>query len=337
MEKRESWLDYLRAFACVLVALGHLVMSFQEAAIIKNSMLASVFIQVIYHFHVYIFFFCSGYLFQSSFSKCACKTEYYRKKLVKCFDFILVYILFSGVTYFIKSILSGAVNSPVEQSFVTVLLMQPINQMWYMYAISIIMLCVPTIKSERGCACVLLVTVCLKVFMCFLPNGEVLPLPLKYLFENAIWFALGEIWFYKRVILNKWVTAVFAVLFLVFNAFEQVYNVDYAFLDAILTFWGILASEEIVRRITKDIKKMPLVWKLLSKYMFQIYLLHTICAAGIRIILLKLDIESFLIHFVMGIVFSFVVPILIACFAERVRVFNLVFYPSKTIKELTNK
>ena len=57
MKYREPWLDYLRAFACILVALGHLLMSFQDAHIIQKGWPASIFIELIYCFHVYIFFF----------------------------------------------------------------------------------------------------------------------------------------------------------------------------------------------------------------------------------------------------------------------------------------
>lgn len=334
MEKREVWLDYLRAFACALVSLGHLFRSFQDAAILQDSVLASFFDQVIYHFHVYIFFFCSGFLFQRSFFKCSGKRECLKKRFQKCLDFVIVYILFSGITYFIKTVLSGDVNSPVEQSFLTVLLKEPINQMWYLYAISVIMLFVPAVRSDGVCTGTLLAALCMRAFMYVPACAEAIPLPLGYLFTYGIWFVLGEIWAYKRVTLNKWLAIVFAAVFFALNLLEYAYGVSNAVLDTVLTFTGVLASAELFRMATKDKEKMSFVWKLLSKYMLQIYLLHTICAAGIRIILLKLGITNFLVHFVMGMVFSFVVPILCAAFAERVKLLNFVFYPTKTVKEL---
>jgi fucose 4-O-acetylase-like acetyltransferase len=35
--KREEWIDYARALACMLVALGHLVMSFEDANIVSGN------------------------------------------------------------------------------------------------------------------------------------------------------------------------------------------------------------------------------------------------------------------------------------------------------------
>lgn len=334
MEKREIWLDYLRAFACILVSLGHMFMSFQEAAIIRDSILVSCFVEIIYHFHVYIFFFCSGYLFQKSFLKHVEKRTYIAKKLVKCLDFIIIYILFSGITYFIKVMLSGDVNSPVEHTFLDVLLKYPINQMWYMYAISVITLCTPVIRTDRTCGITLLAALCMRMIMCIPGCSEVIPIPLRYLFMNQIWFVLGGIWAYKGVILKKWASIALAVFFLAMSAMAYAYRISDDVLNTVLTATGVLASAELFRWLTKDKEKMSLVWKLISKYMLQIYLLHTICAAGIRIVLLKLGIMNFSIHFVMGILFSFVVPIVCAAFAERVKVLNIVFYPTKTVKEL---
>ena len=74
--KRELWLDYSRAFACILVAVGHLLMSFKDAGIISENIFVDFLISFIYLFHVYVFFFCSGYLFQKSFEKQKTKKEY---------------------------------------------------------------------------------------------------------------------------------------------------------------------------------------------------------------------------------------------------------------------
>lgn len=333
MEKREIWLDYLRAFACILVSLGHLFMSFQESAI-KDSTLIACFVQTIYHFHVYIFFFCSGYLFQKSFTKYTVKRTYFSKKAVKCLDYIIVYILFSGVTYFIKAILSTDVNSPIEHTFLEVLLKNPINQMWYMYAIAIVTLCTPVIRTDRVCAIALLIALCLKIVICIPSCAEIIPIPLNFLFANQIWFLLGGIWEYKRVNLNKWRAISFAVFFFAMSVVEYAYDISHNALSAVLTFTGVVASAELFRWATKDKEKMSLIWKLISKYMLQIYLLHTICAAGIRIILLRLGIMNFIIHLVMGILFSFAVPIVCAAVAERTKILNIVFYPTKTVRKL---
>jgi len=139
---------------------------------------------------------------------------------------------------------------------------------------------------------------------------------------------------YKGIELKKKMAVLLAFLFGMLSVLEYAYDISHVGLDTVLTFTGIVASAELFRLATRDKDKMTFIWKLLSKYMLQIYLLHTICAAGIRIILLKLGMTSFLIHFLMGTIFSFAIPIACALIAERIKGLNIVFFPSKTIREL---
>ena len=138
MKCREIWLDYLRAFACILVTLGHLLMSFQDAHIIQQGKAVSLFVELIYCFHVHIFFFCSGYLFQSRTHKSLKEIRTY--KIERSINYLILYVVFSGITYAIKLVFSSDVNTAVEYTFFDTLLKHPINQMWYLYAISLIYL-----------------------------------------------------------------------------------------------------------------------------------------------------------------------------------------------------
>ena len=63
-EKREEWVDCVKVVACVLVVLGHFFQSMTKAGIIAEGTLWKWFDQMIYCFHVQLFFICSGYLYQ---------------------------------------------------------------------------------------------------------------------------------------------------------------------------------------------------------------------------------------------------------------------------------
>ena len=75
----------------------------------------------------------------------------------------------------------------------------------------------------------------------------------------------------------------------------------------------------------------------IAKYILQIYLLHSISAAGIRILLFNAGITHIRPHFVLGVVFSFVIPILCAMIAKRIPCLNIVFFPVQTVKILLHK
>ena len=157
---------------------------------------------------------------------------------------------------------------------------------------------------------------------------------MKKFFKRFGTFLLGMIFAYSGVVLKRQYTYICLVMFIIIDIFIFIYNIDNRFIDCLLTLLGVLGIISLVQICTNSIVKMKKIWECLSKYMFQIYLLHTICAAGIRIILLKLRIDNFWMHLVLGILFSFMVPILCAWIAEKTVILEIVFYPTKTIKQL---
>ena len=335
MKTREYWLDYLRAFACILVTMGHLLMSFQDSHIIGGGSVVSILIELIYCFHVYIFFFCSGYLFQNRNLSSAKSASLYR--IEKCVNFLILYIIFSGVTYAIKMLFSSDVNTSVEGSFLNTLFKNPINQMWYLYAIAIIYLLAHSIRSEKSAWILSLAALSMKVLVSIPVIGSRIPLPIHYLFENMIWFVLGQLFAYKKIRLGSSSSLIFLCLFASLFACRCVFDLDSELLNAMLTLLGILASAGILYNLTKHKTAIKGAWKYLAKYMLQIYLLHTVCAAGIRILLLKVGITHILPHLVLGMVFSFAVPVMCAILAERIKFLNIVFFPVQTVKEICRK
>ena len=326
MRKRECWLDYLRAFACILVTIGHLLMSFQEPNIIRDKFIVPTFIDFIYCFHVYIFFFCSGYLFQAK------KPESRWNQIEKCINFLCLYILFSGVTYILKTLFSSSVNSEVENSFFKTILEYPINQMWYLYAISVIFLFAKYIHSDKSAYTVLGIAILLKL-IAIVDIPYTIPVPLRYLCQNMIWFVTGQLFMYWQILLRKRTTAILTILFIALFACKTNYALDSDALDTVLTLLGLGASIGCIYHLTCKRTAVTGLWKYLAKYMLQIYLLHTIFAAGIRSLLLKLGISHVFPHMVMGLVFSFVMPIFCAMIAERFWFLNIFFCPTKTVKK----
>lgn len=335
MKHREFWLDYLRAFACILVTLGHLLMSFQDAHIIPQGLPASLFVELVYCFHVYIFFFCSGYLFQNKKQKPA--KEIYLYKLERSVNFLVLYVIFSGVTYAIKLVFSSDVNTEVGYSFFDTLLKYPINQMWYLYAISAIYLFAYPIRTKKGEKIAICTALLFKIMDSIPVLGPAIPLPVNYLFQNMIWFVMGQVFANRSIKLNWRASLSCAFLFMIIFALRSIFTMESTILNALLTFLGIVASASTVIGLTKNKTTITGPMKYIAKYMLQIYLLHTICAAGIRIILLKVGITHIVPHFVLGMVFSFVIPMVCAMVAERIKFLNIIFFPTTAFKHLSGK
>lgn len=334
MKHREYWLDYLRSFACVLVTVGHLLMSFQEAHILPSALVVPVFIDFIYCFHVYIFFFCSGYLFQGIKENENYSKRTYVYQMEKCVDFLLLYTFFSGITYAIKVVFSSDVNSAVEYSFLETLARHPINQMWYLYAMSTIYLFARQMDSNKSAYFVTAFALLIKMIASAPAFATVIPIPISYLCHNMIWFVIGQLFAYMQIELTKDISVLIAVLFIALYIIRSVCDVSSDVINAMLTLLGILASSGIIRYLTKNKEVTSGIWRYISKYMLQIYLLHTIFAAGIRIVLLKIGVTNVWPHLILGLFVSFAMPVLCAIIAERIRLLNIFFFPIRTIKSL---
>lgn len=71
----------------------------------------------------------------------------------------------------------------------------------------------------------------------------------------------------------------------------------------------------------------------LARYTMPIFLMHTLFAASMRAILLKIGIENAVIHVVLGLCISFVGPIIAAWIMKKTKWLEFVLYPNKIIKQ----
>ena len=56
-----EYVDKIKALACVLVVLGHFIMSMDASNILPFNAFTEWFKETIYTFHVQLFFLCSGF------------------------------------------------------------------------------------------------------------------------------------------------------------------------------------------------------------------------------------------------------------------------------------
>lgn len=334
-KKRTIWLDYLRAFACFLVAVGHLLKSMPNAGIMEENWLLSGFVQVSYHFHVALFFFASGYLFQRSSERCATLMEYGRRKFLRLVDLVIPYIIFSVINYVIKVIVGDSVNDAVTTSLWETLLLSPIAQMWFLYALAMVTLVTPAMRSNKGCVALIAAAVAVKVIGMF-PALRLVDAT-NYILWHELWYVAGMLWAFKGIRMNWLWTLLSAVAFAVVCAFEFIQGSLNGVLETAATLTGILMCVGFFQLVTEKRERLSPVWSILARYMMQIYLLHTIFAAGVRIVLMKLGVMNAPIHLMLGFAASFVGPVICAWIAERTKVLNFVFFPSKTISAMTRK
>jgi len=327
--KRDDWIDFAKLFACFLVAIMHLFRGLAAAGLIsETNEIYLTFDELIYLFHVPVFFFCSGYLYQK-FALVNNLKSYWNNISKKIINLGVLYFTFSGITIFLKYIFSSNVNHPFEGNVFDTLMFQPIGQYWFLYSLFFIFLFCPTIQSVKAAYCLLAISVLFKISEIF---GIQLLYPLSWIQGSLIWFALGIIFLkFNLAKFMCWKIVLGSALFLPISLLIILQDSLNSTIRPFLTFLGILMTVSFFYVASKQSWFPSEIMKYLSKWTIHIYVLHTITNATFRAVLLKMDIHSIAIHIIVGIFSSIAIPIAIAYFCQKFALLNFFFEPVKMI------
>ena len=330
-QKREIWIDDVKVIACVLVFLGHLMQSMVSADIVPDGAMYQWFNKTIYFFHVPLFFICSGYLYQK-FSCVDSIGSWSRNVLKKLVALSIPYFTFTIATWLIKTFFSGAGNNEVGNIFET-LFLKPTSPYWYLYALFFIFLITPTFRNSSLAIIGSVVSLVMKSMsvsgiLSKLSGGA--PYAISTVFSNEIWFVIGMclcVFKVRRMEFKK-ITMGFAlsVIFLVLSILLR--DVKNGFVSFLL---GLMACTAVVL-IYMDRERQEFVMAFLSKYTMPIFLMHSIFAATLRSVLLKVGIHNAAVHIVCGIAISIFGPVIAAWIMEKTKYLEFFIYPGKFIK-----
>ena len=95
---------------------------------------------------------------------------------------------------------------------------------------------------------------------------------------------------------------------------------------------GLMACVAVILLVAGLEDKSGKVMSFLAKYTMPIFLMHTLFAAPLRSVLLKLGIGSSVIHVVLGLGISFIGPIIAAWIMKKTKWLEFFLYPNKFVK-----
>ena len=158
-----------------------------------------------------------------------------------------------------------------------------------------------------------------KVLYTLIPFLHIFPDIITKVAGNAIWFSFGmmltdyNLW---KKIMNKglMVMCLFVGISLSLVFYRKNSNDQFLiqFVIAALLVYALVCLFALI--IGERGEKIT---ARLNKYFMPVYLIHTIVAAGLRTLLLKLGISSLAAHFILGLLVSIFVPILLYKIAEK--------------------
>ena len=324
---REKWVDDVKVIACILVVLGHFFQSMTKANILPENNLYGWFNTTIYYFHVPLFFICSGYLYQK-YSKVNSVDSWCKNVAKKALALGVPYLTFSTATWLLKTMFADSVNKQADSLFST-LVVNPSAPYWYLYALFFIFLVTPTFSSVKATAVGLIVALAAKVLIL---TGVSSIYAVSTVLSNEIWFVLGmSICAFNVQLKGKRVQGTICELLFVILSIV-VYTVEIS--GGVISFaMGLLACVAVILMVAGFEEKFSRGMDFLAKYTMPIFLMHTLFAAPMRSVLLKMGITNTVVHIVLGLAISFAGPIIAAWIMKKTKWLEFFLYPNKFIRK----
>jgi fucose 4-O-acetylase-like acetyltransferase len=327
-QKRDTSIDFVKAIACILVAVFHMLMGLEFAGILNDSDWFQCSKWTAYSFHVYLFFVCSGYLYQKK-AKINSIKDYGKNSVNKLVALGVPFVVFSSVLYFMKIVFSGQVNTQMESSYSSIFT-QPLAPYWYLYILFFIFLITPLIRKNWQAIAIVGVAFAAKCVTFFL-DGAYLPYIAEQLFVCEIWFVIGMLlqkYDLKKLFGLK--SAIVGVLFLplaIVLYITKATNNFSGFIVGLLAFILVFSLANIVK-----VKDNNRVFSAMVKYNMPVFLMHTIFAAGTRALLVKVGVDNLYLHIVAGLVASFAFPMLAGLIIDKIKFLRFIMYPPKVFR-----
>lgn len=300
-----------------------------------NNILYCWPIQTIYTFHVPLFFVCSGFLYQIT-APCNWSVKKHIENIKKKVIVLGVpYLTFSSITLLLKNVFSAEVNN-IATPFLKTLFLEPIAPYWYLYTLFLLFCLIPPAVGDkkRNTLVGLMALSCLVKIICIvcLADKEVSDLLTKVMM-NALWFCMGMLITEFPFRRNKAASTVSGGC-IIFGGIISYFVYGTPNEDKMVQFFFAAVFVIAITYFfqSKDCYSTNGIVNLCVKYFMPVYVQHTIVAAGIRIVLLKIGVSSIILHFVIGLCVSIFVPVVIYNVAEKYWWLLLWFEPLKALK-----
>lgn len=331
-KQRLDWIDSLKGFAIICVVIGHVVKGLiDDHMFIDCSTWMNNTYNIIYSFHMPLFFVISGFLFNLAYIKktsnnTQIKTASYKRQLINLIILYIVYSILLGVS---KMALPGAVNKQVSFKDILMIWAIPIQLYWYLYVLIILYL-IFSISFFRNCHHYTLILTGLFLVSVF---------SWKYPFPN--WFQLKRVCYYSfffyfgnklNDIIKLTITRAIGVLislsaiilaFVVWN--KNMYIVDIPVVNASVALGFVCILLFSFSKVS--FLKQNILLKACGRYNLEIYLLHTYFATAIRVLYKKTGVTNGTVAVCLSSIASVLFSILCSYLAKKLNLYDIFFKP----------
>lgn len=302
---RVLWLDRAKGLGIVLVVFGHAWLGAQAAGLLPADKLFHTVEQLIYSFHMPLFFLLSGVTFEAS----ARRRPLLRGARDKALRLLWPLLLWTYIFAAFRFLAGGAANSPAALSDLFAAPLPPRDHLWFLWALFLIQMLGLVIAVPGGQtrpAWVWLALALAAMALVSLPGLPLGPLTVNAALHLGI-FLLG-IWLARAGPLPSGSPARLKALTL----FVIVQFISLALPENVATFQGIAAVLSLcfVVMLNARLGAFGQLLVRLGQLSMPIYLAHTLFTAATRIALFKVT-EDPAVHLMLGTLAGLVGPVLL--------------------------
>lgn len=338
-------LDFYKAILCVLVVFGHsLTQSVRTEKILDNIF------YILYTFHMPVFFIISGIVYYNFEKKYKLK-DYFKNKVFRLIipyisTTLFVYIVFDSISIILNNLLGLRLEFYNLRKIIEGIILSYSNiakHLWFIYVLFIICIISKTLETymKKNRLICIIVSVILSIYA-YRYTESVYSLIARVLYYN-FYFQLGNIilksiFTNKKIIINKmkFITVCISIFvannLLLFslranNNLNQTIKWFFLLVSSISSFFIIL----ILIKNWKNNKYFKKIFIIISKYNFEIYLLHNpfITLGSVTLFTKILNITP-IIAILIGIVLGISIPIFISkYFIRKNKVLKLIILGEK--------
>jgi uncharacterized membrane protein YcfT len=316
---RVPWVDQAKGIGIFLVVLGHTLRGLESSRIIHDSLGFRLVDSWIYRFHMPLFFLLSG-LFAERRTGSQAGAFLWHKLATLMYP----YLVWSTLQTLVQMAIGRHTNRAANPRDLAGILIEPIMQFWFLYALFLIALIYYGLRR-----CRLRPPWALMAFAAFWATQGWLPLgtwtPPYQARRHGIYYALGAVAGDRDWIVRIGRCPAPSLALTVALGYGIVTMSVLGYLgrpglptDLAVTLSGIAAS--VALAVLCDRTAVSGAVRVMGIYSLEIYVVHTIASAGIRIALQKaLKVEGPAIHVALGTIGGIVLPLALARFSRRHR------------------
>ncbi len=336
---RIKYIDSLKGFAIICVVLGHIALGYTGAASYPGNLSFWHTIEnIIYSFHMPLFFAISGFVYYKAYFKSDGKTKY-RKLFIQVLNLVAIYIVFVIGFTLIKIPFNSFANEKSGLDDILWMWLNPVGVYWYLYVLVELYLLFAVPKASKMPAWLtLLVCLAFAIAGCYISA----PFALSNLMYYAFFFAAGFVSARGVRILSCLPAALSglftaAILSIVFwDANELLKDIKYV--NIAVSAGLVLALWYLFEHL--DVLGSNRLLQYLGKHSLEIYVTHSIVVTAGRTILGKIGLDGQYLCLIINLLLGIGAPLIFSAVIRKLKLFDILFRPatliSRRIEEKTD-